>query len=498
MKFVIVTVLMTASFELERKKDMSKRELIKKLDGSYEEYLSDESKMKGFASTISFPETRGEVARIVRQMGRESVAITVQGGKTGICGAAVPHGGHVMNLTRMTRAESLRSSENGYLLKVQAGMLLSELRKTVSAKSFDTNRWDRESLGALDELKKDCAYFWPPDPTETSAAIGGMLGTNAQSITDFRYGRIREHIEEIELVDSHGNLFTTRDKDLYLGSEGMYGIFVAAVLRLSKKPSELWGICFFFEDQMKPLYFAEQALKIPREGTSSIAAVEYLDHQSLKYVRKLREVSSKLEGIPDIDEKYKGMIYVELHGDSEGEIMVLSEKLTVLAEAALDDANSTWALSGEAGIEKIKLLRHSVPESVNMSLAQRAKNDPRITKLSTDFTTRNSLSEDVLRYREDVRSEKLEAVIFGHVPENRIHVNILPDSYEEYERGKRLIESWYRRALESGGTVFREHGIGKVKKELFRKVTAEGVQARIAANKRALDPQNLLNPGNIL
>ena len=472
------------------------KELIRNLDGQYEDYLSDESKMTGFASTISFPKTKEEVAEIVRQMSAAGVSITAQGGKTGICGAAVPLGGHVMNLSRMTRAEALRKTEDGYILKVQAGLLLSELRKMLSARSFNTAGWDQESLAALDAFQKDTAYFWPPDPTETSAAIGGMIGTNAQSITDYRYGRIKEYLEEIELVDSSGKIFTTGRPDLYLGSEGMYGIFAGAALRLIKKPLKMWGICFFFEEEARLMHFAQQALKIPKQGSSSIAAVEYIGRQALNYIRKLGEVSSKLKDLPDIPEKYKGIAYVELHGDSEEEILAIVEKLA--AELTTEERNATWVLFGESGIGKIKLLRHSVPESVNMTIKQRSMSDPRITKLSTDLTTRNSLTEDVLRYQRDVDAEHLEAVIFGHVPENRLHVNIIPNNYEEYERGKRLIETWYRRALESGGTVFREHGIGKVKKTLFRDVMGETARERIAENKRALDPLNLLNPGNML
>ncbi|HWQ79242.1 MAG TPA: FAD-binding oxidoreductase [Anaerovoracaceae bacterium] len=473
-----------------------KNELIRNLDDQYEDYLSDESKMKGFASSISFPKTKEEVAEIVRRMRGDTVSITVQGGKTGICGAGVPFGGHIMNLSRMTKAEALRKTEDGYTLKVQAGLPLSELRKMLSAKRFNTAGWDRESLAVLDAFQKDAAYFWPPDPTETSAAIGGMIGTNAQSITDFRYGRIKEYIDEIELVDSSGGIFTTRDLDLYLGSEGMYGIFVGAALRLVRKPLKMWGICFFFEEEARLLHFAEQALKIPKQGSSSIAAVEYIGRQALNYIRKLGQVSSKLQELPDIGKKYKGIAYVELHGDSEAEIMVLVEQLA--AGLTMEEQKSSWVLFGESGIGKIKLLRHSVPESVNMAIKQRAMKDSRITKLSTDLTTRNRLTEDVLRYQRDADSEHLEAVIFGHVPENRLHVNIIPNTYEEYERGKRLIETWYRRALESGGTVFREHGVGKVKKLFFRDIIGEDAQKRILENKKTLDPQNLLNPGNML
>lgn len=474
------------------------KQLIKTLDGQYEEYLSDESKMKGYASTISFPETREEISDIVNQMRNGSVSITAQGGRTGICGAAVPQGGHVMNLSRMTKTESLRKTRDGYLLKVQAGVPLSELRRMISEKRFDTGGWDEESLKALEEYKNDCAYFWPPDPTETSAAVGGMIGTNAQSITDFRYGRLKEYVDEIELIDAEGRLFTTKNTELYLGSEGMYGIFTAATLRLVKEPPEIWGICFFFEDEPALLNFAEQALTIPPQGSSSVAAVEYIGRQALDYIRRLKEASSKLQELPDISEKYEGIIYIELHGDRDEEIERLMEALTALAASHGIGEDSTWALSGEAGIEKIKLLRHSVPESVNNEIKKRTQKDPRITKLSTDLTTGRRFSEDVHFYQKEALAQGLEAVIFGHVPENRIHVNIISNSYEEYKKGKKLLEAWYRRALESGGTVFREHGVGKVKRDLFNCVVNEDLLAQIAADKKSLDPQNLLNPGNKL
>lgn len=474
-----------------------KTELIKELDGKYEEYLSDESKMKGFASTISFPETKEEIAEIVKCLGEEKIPITVQGGKTGICGGAVPLGGHVMNLTRMNKFLSFSQTENGYFLKVQPGVLLSELRRALSLKSFETKDWDEESLHALKLFKKDVPYFWPPDPTETAAAIGGMLGANAQSITDFRYGRIAEYVEEIELIDYRGDIIKTDRKDLYLGSEGMYGIFVSAVLKLIKKPSELWGIGFFFEEQLKMLLFAEKVLQLPGEGTSSVAAVEYMDHQALNYISRLRQVSSKLKEMPDVDEKFVGMIYVELHGEHEEEIMALAESLMELAAFYGNDGESTWAFSGEAEIDKIKLFRHSAPESVNNEIKRRSNQDPRITKLSTDLTTKNSLSEDVLQYQRDASAEDLEIVIFGHVPENRVHVNIIPGSFNEFERGKKLVETWYRRALASGGTVFREHGIGKVKRELFDHVTAAEAKNFIGLNKRTLDPYGMFNPGNM-
>ena len=472
------------------------KELIKLLDSEYEEYLSDESKMKGYAESISFPKTKEEIMDIVRQMNASNTSITVQGGKTGICGAAVPLGGHVMNLSFMTGVESMRKTEDGYLLKVQPGVLLCELRSMLGQRSFDTKGWDEESLKALELFRKDEAYFWPPDPTETSAAIGGMIGTNAQSITDFRYGRLKEYVEGIELVDSQGRCFSTKDTERYLGSEGMYGIFAAATLRLIRKPQEMWGICFFFDDETSLLQFAEGTLKIPTEGSSSIAAVEYIGRQALAYIQRLRETSSKLQALPDIDARYAGILYIELHGNEASEIEQLMVRLMTLSAKYGNDGSSTWALSGDTGIEKIKLLRHSVPESINLEIKKRSMIDSRITKLSTDLTTTNNLLDDIRFYQEEVARHSLEAVIFGHVPENRIHVNIISNSYEDYTTGKMLLEVWYRRALESGGTVFREHGVGKVKRDLFCKVMGKEILEKLIEEKKTLDPQDLLNPGN--
>jgi len=511
---------------------MMEIELIKSLDIRYDEYLGDESKMRGQASSISFPKTKEEVVQILNQMIKLGTPITVQGGKTGICGGAVPLEGHVLNLTNMNKLLGLRRTEEGYFIKVQAGLMLSELEERLYNKSFDTSSWDEESLKSLKKFKEDKAYFWPPEPTENSATIGGILATNAQGICGYLYGDTKQYVEEICLIDAHGKEITIRRGefkvnnyecklpngenlvvntnilklplevdliDIYLGSEGMYGIIVSATLRLIGRPKEVWGIGFFFELQDNLFEFIEELrVTFSKEGSAAIAAVEYLDKITLDNIKELKKVATKLNGLPDVDEKYIGMIYVELHGEYEDDIEIIAEKLMELAIKYDSDDNSTWALSGKEEVDKMRTFRHGAPESINIALERAKQLENRIMKLSTDIAIKEkNFGEIVKMYQKDAMDKGIKIAIYGHAIDNHLHVNILPKNYEQYIIGKKLIEKWVIYASNEGGIVFSEHGVGKVKKDLFKLVTAEEVLSNMRSIKNTLDSDNLLNPGNM-
>lgn len=496
--------------------DTMEPELITVLDSRYEEFLSDESKLRGKADTISFPKTKAEIISIINQMREHSVAITIQGGRTGICGGAVPENGHVLNLSGMNRVLGLQQIDAGYLLEVQAGFMLSELEKQVRLKSFDSQGWDEASLEALRQFKADRNFFWPPDPTEASATIGGILATNAQGICTYLYGESRQHLAEICLIDGHGeeltilrgeqtganqlcNLPNDDLMDLHLGGEGLYGVIVSAVLRLIIKPSEIWGICFFFEAHDSVMKFAEELRSNPfNAGSAAIAAIEYFDRVTLDCIKELKQAATKLKDLPEVDNRYVGMIYVELHGEDEGGIESIAEKMMQLsAEHGCDD-QSTWALSGENEIEKLKGFRHAAPESVNIRLEEARRSDSRITKLSTDITVSDkSFGDTVVAYRKDAENAGVDVAIFGHVAGSHVHVNILPRNHEDYLIGKMLIAKWTLDASDNGGLIFTEHGVGKIKKDLFQSVTRPEILEKFRCMKSAMDPEYILNRGNM-
>lgn len=135
---------------------------IKPFGDEFEEYGRDESRTSGEASSISFPTTEDEVRAILRKLHAEHVPITVQGARTGLAAGAVPHGGHILNTSRMNRYLGLRRDERGrFLLRVEPGVVLSELRKQLGKKALPTADWDQVSLEAYEEFQAAPEQFFP-------------------------------------------------------------------------------------------------------------------------------------------------------------------------------------------------------------------------------------------------------------------------------------------------------------------------------------------------
>ena len=173
------------------------------VEGQYPDYLRDESRRRGRADLISFATSEEDI----RQVLLSRHAITTQGARTGITGGAVPDGGHILNLSRMTGITGMRldSGRNEAFISVQPGLALVELRKILQTCEFDSGNWSPESLLALEQFRQAPSYFFPPDPTETSASIGGMVACNASGACTFRYGATRAYIEAMRVMLAEEN-----------------------------------------------------------------------------------------------------------------------------------------------------------------------------------------------------------------------------------------------------------------------------------------------------
>ncbi len=121
-------------------------ELIKKDMSFYQSYLEDESGLKGTAESISFPETTEELVRVIKECNKTETPICIQGGKTGIRGGAVPQKGHVLNLSRLNAITGLRAEKDDYLIQVEAGLLLKDLKNQLMSKLIDSKNWDEASI----------------------------------------------------------------------------------------------------------------------------------------------------------------------------------------------------------------------------------------------------------------------------------------------------------------------------------------------------------------
>ncbi len=514
--------------------------VIKKMSGEFAEYLKDESRTVGYADSISFPKTEKDIKDIAAYCYKNGTRITVQGGRTGLAAAAVPFGGHVINMSKMNKVTGM-SMENGkFYLYVQPGLALSELRKAISSKKFDIGGWSQRSIEAYGEFIKAGEQFFPPDPTETSATLGGMVSCNASGARTHGYGATRRYIAGLRIVLADGdtvtikrgkvfadgrrlNIKTNGGKiidvqlpsykmpktknasgyfaaddmdaiDLFIGSDGTLGIISEIKIEMLPHPAEVWGTTCFFETEAQALTFTDKIRKTDIKTVS----IEYFDMRALEILRTQKAEKTAFAALPAIPEKAGTAVYVELHGDDENTVAsALFTIGSVIAESGGDE-NDAWVARTETDRDRLMFFRHAVPESVNMLIDERKKEYPGITKLGSDMSVPDERLFDVVAlYRKTLAEAGLEAAAWGHIGENHIHVNILPKNEEEYDKGKKLFIKWAEEVTKMGGAVSAEHGVGKLKAPFLKIMYGEEHVKEMAAVKRAFDGKYLLSVGNL-
>lgn len=515
-------------------------------DESHAGLLRDESRRIGHAETVSFPETEADVRDVLRLMHERRVPVTIQGARTGITAGAVPEGGHVLNLSRMNRITALRRDPSGrWLLRVQPGVLLADVRRALQDFVIDVTGWDRESVKALDTLRRSPPQFFPPDPTETSASIGGMLACNASGAQSFHYGPMRRHVEAVRVVLADGSAawlrrgehratgrafrmtpeggrtiegrlpsyhtpevknasgyFVGDDMDLvdlFIGMEGTLGVVTEIELILSPAPAAVWGVTTFLPDEDRALAFVRAVRRPGAAGNGArLAAVEFFNAGALDLLRRQKTGNPAFAGVPHMPPEYHTAIYIEYHADDEDDAAEAAGRAAAILESCAGDPARTWAATTPREMARLKYFRHAIPESVNLLIDERRRSEPGLTKLGTDMSVPDRELENVIRmYNRGLEENGLEGVIFGHIGDNHVHVNILPRSMEDYQKGKALYLAWAREVVRVGGSVSAEHGIGKIKPDFLRLMYGDQGIAEMRALKALFDPEGLLNRGNL-
>ncbi|MCL5103148.1 MAG: FAD-binding oxidoreductase [Armatimonadetes bacterium] len=494
----------------------------------YDEYLRDESRYIGTADSISFPRAETEVVDLINENRARGSVITIQGARTGIAAGAVPHGGHILNLSRMKAIGHIRRDERAgeYSLTVQPGALLSDVRETIDGHGL----------------------FFPPDPTETSASIGGMVACNASGALTFHYGPTRNWVNSIRIVLADGDAIRIRRGeiraqgrsfslvtkggrvisgsvpayampsvksaagyyaadgmdmlDLFIGMEGTLGVITEIELRLIPTPKAINGLTIFLSSE-------EAALKSVRilrgeavEGFDRIssppAAIEFFNSDSLNLLRKMKSNYSAFEKIPTLKPSFHTALYTEFHGETDEHLEeAVIGVMEALAGLGVSDEN-TWFATTERELAPLKAFRHATPEAVNLLIDERKRTCPELTKLGTDMSVPDEHLESAMAmYNDALKESGLESVVFGHIGNNHVHVNILPNSTEEYELGKSMYLSWAKRIVDIGGSVSAEHGIGKLKAPFLELMYGRDAIDQMRALKALFDPDMILNPGNL-
>ena len=235
-----------------------------------------------------------------------------------------------------------------------------------------------------------------------------------------------------------------------------------------------------------------------RTAEPAPAALEYFDGNALALLREQKRTNPAFKEIPEMKSGLMAALYLEYNGDTDAAVEGAVEAMTERLALAGGEANDTLLASEAKEMERVKFFRHAVPEAVNLAIDGMRKKDGRITKLGTDLAVPDDALEEVMKmYTDDLEKSGLKHVIFGHIGDNHLHVNILPDSMDQYDEGKRMYLKWAKKVVDMGGTVSAEHGIGKMKTAFLKDMYGEEGIGQMRELKKCFDPLGLLSRGNL-
>ena len=455
----------------------------------YRAYLQDESRLEAeVVEAIHFPTTTAQVASALDSARRCNHRVAISGARTGIVGGAVPFGAEdIISLEQLKGTPILRLDEEGaWVVRVVAGMTIDELTRALNRRQFTSETSPPQE-----------ALFYPVDTTEGTAQVGGNIATNASGARTLYYGPTRNWVKWLKVVMPDARVLELRRGevraqegilrylnedgswqelhtpnlplpptkntvgyplqddmdaiDLFIGCEGTLGIITEAELRLIPKPRN----CLFltlFPDQEETAIELVSTCKSHSRLTP--LALEYIGPGAIELLRCRGSASGVGTEVARLPRSAKTTLYAEFNFDDEAQLDRLYADLKdIFASLGLNPDNS-WAGFTERDMEEMKSLRHAVPETVNTLIGQRKRKLPELHKVGTDMAVPDEALPQMMHlYRRELEARKLDFVIFGHIGDGHLHVNILPENLAQLEEAKSLYEQFAREAVRLGGSV---------------------------------------------
>lgn len=425
-------------------------------DGTFEESRPD---------VVVLPASTDEVARTVVIAACHGIPIITRGMGSGLAGASVPiDGGMVLSLTRMNRI--LEIDQENMTATAQAGVITADLQEAV------------ERVG----------LFYPPDPSSLKqSTLGGNAACCAGGPRCLKYGVTKDYVMGLEVVLANGDVLRTGGKtvknvtgydltQLFVGSEGTLGIITELTVRLLPKPKAKRTATAIFPR----LDDASNAVnKILTAGVLP-ATLEIMDDTTIGTVEDYLHI-----GLPRTVE---AILIIETDGDPQG----AQREIETIAQICRENGASDVRVA-KTQAESDELWR--ARRAVSPSLGRRRPN-----KLGEDIAVPRSAIPEMIRRIQDIsRRHNLPIAVFGHAGDGNLHPNILFDRRDEDEMHhvEAATCEIFQAAVELGGTLSGEHGVGTLKRD-FLEMAVGSVAVQVMRNiKCALDPQGILNPGKI-
>jgi D-lactate dehydrogenase (cytochrome) len=411
---------------------------------------------------VAFAESTEEVVEIVKICAAHAIPIIPFGTGTSVEGhISAPQGGLSLDVSRMNR-----------VLKVNADDLDAVVQPGVTRT-------------ALNSFIRDTGLFFPIDPG-ADASLGGMASTRASGTNAVRYGTMRENVLALQVVTADGRIIRTGGRArksaagydltrLFVGSEGTLGIITEVTLRLYGIPEKIAAAQCSFTS----LAGAVDTVIATIQAGIPIARIELIDEAQIDLLNRFAKLNFPIQTT----------LFMEFHGTDAG----VAEQAEMVQAIASDNGGGNFSWSAQAE-ERTKLwqARHDVVW-VNKQAY------PGWGMLPTDVCVPISrLAEVVHESKADAEQHGIVAPIVGHVGDGNFHMVVMmkPGDAAYARAVDAFNDRLIARSLAAGGTSTGEHGIGLGKIKHLYDEHGESVQV-MHAIKRALDPQNIMNPGKI-
>ncbi|SDI33059.1 glycolate oxidase [Alteribacillus persepolensis] len=425
-------------------------------DASFGEYLPE---------AVVQAKTKEDVIHVMKIANRHHISVAPRGQGTCLSGGPLPvKGGIVLDMSQWPEKIDVRPDD--LIAIVSPGTITASINKKL------------ESYGLM----------YPPDPSSAHVAtIGGNLAENSGGPRGLKYGVTKDYVIGLEVVTPEGKVIRTGGQTiknvtgfdltkLLIGSEGTLGIITEAVLKLIPKPPAAQTIMAVFDD-------VESAGKaISKTLTSGIlpAKMEFMDQASIGAVERYQP-----SGLP-VDAA--ALLIIELDGHQEA---VTKEAADV--EAVMNELGATHVTvpATQAEAARIWEARKLVSPAI-------AAIKP--TKVSEDATVPRSQIAPMMEKLQRIKEKyHVELVVFGHAGDGNLHPNILCDKRdtEEMKRVEQAVEEIFQAALELGGTLSGEHGIGTMKAPFMEQELGNVGVEMMKRIKDSWDPNGIMNPAKM-
>lgn len=434
-----------------------------------EEYGRDRTRFHTVKSPcIVFPKSSDELSKILSYCNQNNISVVPSGGRTGLAGAAVAASNElVISLSAMNKV--IEVDEIGATVEVEAGTTVEEIHQVCSEKKL---------------------YFPLDFAAKGSAQIGGCIATNAGGIKVVKYGMTRDLVLGLEVILMDGTILDLNKKlikdnsgyaltQLFVGSEGTLGIITKASLKCVSPIIES-SLGLFAVENFEDIPTILQ--KIREEGLDILSFEFFSNLCKDLVINHVKSVEYPFE------DTYPYFVLIELNSGSDR----LENLMENLAE--IDLICDATISSSRKETENLWMLRESISESISMS-GNVYKND-----ISVPVSALANFIPELKKLVSEKYTE-FDLLLFGHIADGNIHVNILDrkklDKNEFKQSLIKLDEEMYKLVQNHNGSISAEHGIGLLKKEGL-KIQRTELEIRLMQGlKKIFDPKLLLNPGKI-